>query len=441
MDFLPSISHHPRRHIITRRQILFTGVITCFGSLLFLIPDFPFSPGFCLVSMISCIFHIFLFFIYKQLDSFSLNFANTFNFVMLGMAIHYSGGILSPFNLIFICVLVASAGFGAHYKLAIASSIVVYLTVAVTEFSGIFPPIDITPQDLYGNLPSTLLVVISTIGFIFTAGMIYTVTIHNFRLKLEQENNVKQSMLNQLSKLEAQSQIGHLVNKIVHDIRGPLGAISGFIQILKNENPLGQESKEDCTVIQDEIKRISNLLGQLTSFTRPGPLQRENLSPIGIIDVVLSIVSFLPGARKIVIRKKLSGIAHHKIMASKEELQQAYFNILKNSIEALRSSKKKPLLILIYGYQKDATLSIVIEDNGPGFPPDKLTEIFTGTYYSLKKEGVGVGLLIAKEILEAHGGTIEVQSEIGKGTKITTHLPLNTSHLKDNKSDILIRSS
>jgi signal transduction histidine kinase len=230
-------------------------------------------------------------------------------------------------------------------------------------------------------------------------------------------------MIRQLSRARTPSQIGLLVNKIAHDLRGPLGAISGFIKILQSENQLSSESHEDCDVMVGEIKRISRLIDRLMEYTQPGPTSSQILSPIEVVETVLSVFSFYPGAREVVIDRRFPKQNDLRIYAHKEELQQAYFNILKNGIEAISLNTGLRRMEIVIQRSGDH-VQIGIHDNGPGIPHDLLGKLGIDIV-STKPDGAGAGLIIVNEILGAHGGNLKIENRPEGGVSVTTTLPLH----------------
>ncbi|MCB4757025.1 MAG: GHKL domain-containing protein [Elusimicrobia bacterium] len=416
---------------VPRGMILFLSILSLFISQLYRFTELPFPKEFFHTIFVGGLFHLFLFMFFRRLylihpQVFAL--ASVFNLILLGFAVHYSGGVQSPFIFVFFIILISDATFGIEFHLDLIIAILVYLGVIGAEAIGLINPIALSPKDIYANLTTTLWIVFATTGFMVATAKTYWVLMRNMRNKLDMEHESKKHILAQLMKLEAPSQIGHLANKIVHDIRGPLGAISGFVKILQAENKLTPESQEDCAVMSAEIKRITNLVDRLIKYVRPGQLTKDVLCPVDLVETVLLVMSFYPGARRIEFIRDFPAKESLRLYADKEELQQVIFNIFKNSIEALDGLDNSPFIrIKIHGSVPH--VFIVIQDNGRGIPKGLLSRLHREVI-STKKEGAGVGLVIAREILESYQGQIEIQSEENKGTVVTIRLPLYLEKLE-----------
>ncbi|MBI4052041.1 MAG: HAMP domain-containing histidine kinase [Elusimicrobia bacterium] len=410
---------------LSRYHTLFIAILSSFGAFCYFIPGFPFHRNFHIIALVSAAFHLFLFLFFKNLSQIMpwiLSLMSTLNILLMGFVLHYSGGITSPFTFVFICILIAEAAYGIEYPTGLITALGVYLAVILAEFLGVLRPYDLTARQIYQSIPATLLVVASTLVFFVLAGFFYKIIMRNMRKKLQTDQEEKEIILNKLFRLEASSQIGLLVNKIVHDIRGPLGATKGFIKMLQTEEKISPVAKQDCRVMIQELDRISGLLNHMTAYSKPCQTSMEILDPAKILDTILSIISFYPETKNICFIKRFSSRDGHGIRGNKEQMHQAYFNILKNSIEGMDPSKKSPSIEL--EIDADArNMTIQIRDNGRGIPKALLKKL-TREPISTKKEGTGIGLLLVKEILEAHRGEINITSQEGMGTTIRTQIPL-----------------
>lgn len=397
-------------------------MLTGFAALLIFLPKYPFSINYCWVALSSCAMHLLMFLFFRWVTPRVFNIVNIVNFFLLGLSIHFTGGILSPFNMIFPCILVAGSEFGAKYPSVVIAPILCYLVVVFCEYFGFLTPLPVTPSSVYDSTATFSLVVAASVCFMATSGGIYKLTVKALRERLEQENNLKASMMKRLAQLEAPSQIGLLVQKIVHDVRGPLGAISGFVKLMQVNPQTSQASREDCAMMLRELERLSNLMNRMIRYTKPGQEGKSLICPVDLLETVLSVLSFYPGARSISVERNFIDPDTFFIHGNKEELQQVYFNIFKNSFEALeKSNGEKKVAVRMAA--KNSNIAIDIVDNGPGMDRSMAGKQI-GEVISTKADGAGVGLLIVQEILSGHGGSLRIESERGKGTTIRTWLPL-----------------
>lgn len=439
MAFVPSMklfgnkvkqaSSHPST---ARDQMLSTSVLTFFLFLLYSFTNHPFHERFQTIVLISSVFHFALYLTFEKTAVAHRSFVlvSIFSTVLLGFAVHYSGGIISPFILSFFCIVISDISNKVHRPIGLITSIIVYTAVVAGEYFGVLNVVDISTSSIYSNGVVTLAIVTGTGVLLLVTGQSYKIIMNSLYKAIDKEQEQKQAVLKKLIQLEAPSQIGLLVNKIVHDIRGPLGAISGFIKIIQNDSGLTAVSRYDCKLMLEELERIRELMNRMIKYVRPTESVRSPICPIDLFNTALAVVSFYPGAKRIEFERDFPKTEKFLIHANKEELQQVVFNILKNSSEAMELVDHPRIRIHIYA--KGDTLYIAIQDNGKGMP-QPLSSRISYERISTKTEGAGVGLIIAREILEAHNGGIEFQSEEGKGTIALIRLPLYEQQLEMSK--------
>lgn len=230
-------------------------------------------------------------------------------------------------------------------------------------------------------------------------------------------------MENRIQVAERLSSLGHLAAGVAHEIRNPLNAIAMGIQRLKREFLPGEERIKGeyiqfTELILKEIHRMNEIIEQFLSLSRPFQL---NLKVSSLQDLLKNLVAlFREEASTHGI--DLQADLHPELPLVKideERLTQALINIMKNGMEAME--KGGTLRIEAHPY-KDR-IELILSDTGSGIPADQMEKIFN-YYYTTKEKGVGLGLSIAHRIIEAHGGQLKLESQVGKGTKITISLPI-----------------
>lgn len=412
----------------TRPQMLLTSAISFSALALPQIPRYPFHPGFVWCAAASGVVHLLLFFFFKKifpLLPLTLTALSVWNFLLLGFVTHFSGGITSPFLFLFVAIPVSEAAYGIDYPISTVLSIGVFISLICFEFFGFLPTHPISSIQIFQSGYFTLFTTTVIGVFILFTGISIKQITRNLRNEIELENAKKQELTKQLMTLEAPSQIGLVVNKIVHDVRGPLGAIGGFIRLLKDDQGLDEESRIDCEVMLTELKRITGLVDCMINYTRPGESAKEFLSLRDVLRNILAVISFYPGANHIRFQERIL-TDNLLVYGNKAELQQVYFNLIKNAIEAL-AGREKMGEICVDIRQFEKFIQTTIEDNGPGMPADVCEAINKSTRFtraaSTKKEGAGLGLVIVKEIVDAYGGTVVVESQPAQWTRVVTRLP------------------
>jgi len=424
LGFLKKFNAELTDPAITRGQLLFTSAVCFFVSYLQNFHLVPFDDGFYVTAFVSGVFHFILFLFFGRIvpaARLTLSVMSLANMVMLGFAVHYTGGVVSPFVFIFFSIIISEAAYGIEYPVAPIAALLVYGVVIGGEYWGVFQRIPISAQSIYATPTSALAIVVVTGTFMFITNHIHKMILNNLRARLEKQHAEREIMLRQLSQLEAPSQVGLLVNKIVHDINGPLGAVSGFISLFQKEKNLSPRAQEDCSLMLEEINRVSTLAQRLLKYTRPSRSEKQPVSLVDLLETVLAVLTFHPLARGVTFIKTFPDSESLLVQAKKDELQQVYFNLLKNSLEAMQNAPG-PRVIRLEMKVVGKNLELAIRDNGPGIPLE-ISEKLSREMMSTKKEGSGVGLVIVREILEAHGGGLEIKAG-GEGAWIVTRLPL-----------------
>lgn len=215
---------------------------------------------------------------------------------------------------------------------------------------------------------------------------------------------------------EKLSVIGELSAGIAHEIRNPLTAIKGFLQLLKMEKMFA--NNKYLEIMESEIKRIELITSEFMVLSSPKVKNYVKSNVCQLADDVIFLVDTQAFKKRIQISSQHLNNPLH-IFCEEYQIKQVFLNILKNGIDAMDRAGE----IVIRSWSKQSKAFIEITDHGKGIPKellDKLGEPF----YTTKEKGNGLGLMISYKIIKEHGGIIRVNSEIGKGTVFTIELPL-----------------
>jgi PAS domain S-box-containing protein len=210
--------------------------------------------------------------------------------------------------------------------------------------------------------------------------------------------------------------LGELSASIIHDIGNPLAGISNLIEILKNNNDRETE-KEVLDVLDKEVMDLNNLVINFLEFSRSSTKEKE---PTNIKQLVSGIINLL---KPEIIDKKINIVKKYEknplmVKIDRRAIKQAFINILKNSIQAVSENGKIDIEIK----EEKENVLISIRDNGVGIEKEKIEKIFY-PFYTTKKEGTGLGLFIAYQLIKENEGQINVKSELGIGTEFLIYLP------------------
>ncbi|WP_209125430.1 PAS domain-containing sensor histidine kinase [Alkalihalobacillus sp. BA299] len=215
----------------------------------------------------------------------------------------------------------------------------------------------------------------------------------------------------QLIQSEKLSVVGELSAGIAHEIRNPLTAIKGFLQIMKME----QDNKY-FEIMESEINRIEFITNEFMVLSRPRTETRKKMKLCTVMEDVLFLVDTEAFKKRITIKQNIDEDVF--IEGEEYQIKQVFLNIIKNAIESM----SKEGVIHIDVTQQDEKVFIKISDQGCGIPPEKLTYLGK-PFYTTKQKGNGLGLMICYKIIKKHCGSISVESKLNEGTTFTIELP------------------
>lgn len=210
------------------------------------------------------------------------------------------------------------------------------------------------------------------------------------------------------------SVLGELAAGIAHEIRNPLTAIKGFIQLLKSDTSTNQQYLQ---IVLAEIERINFITNELLVLAKPQALRCHHHALSPLVQAVIQLLC--PQANL----KNIRLAAHFPdrspvIIGDEYQIKQVLINIIKNGMESMPSGG----LLTIEVTQSQSAVNIYIRDQGEGIPMElipRLGELF----FSTKEAGTGLGLMVSSKIIRDHNGTIEITSTIGAGTTVLISLP------------------
>ena len=240
------------------------------------------------------------------------------------------------------------------------------------------------------------------------------------RLRAEREMLLSDKML----------ALGRLAASVAHEVRNPLGAIDIQLQLLQEELRHGapERAQERLHTARAELRRLDSIVRNFLRFSRPPALHLAPVEPGDLLRRLRDLVE--PEAREQGIALQLDCEADAGVCDADENLlSQAFLNVLINSFQAIHvvgaSAKTAALVdIRLRRDPADAFAVVEISDTGCGIPPGDLERVFE-YYYTTKDTGTGLGLSIAQRIIDQHGGSLEVQSQLGTGTTVAIRLPLS----------------
>ncbi|MBZ8141615.1 two-component system sensor histidine kinase AtoS [Rubrivivax gelatinosus] len=219
----------------------------------------------------------------------------------------------------------------------------------------------------------------------------------------------------QVMRADRLAALGELTAGIAHEIRNPLTSIRGFLQYLQDCEAI-EEWRHYGPLIIREVDSLNHIVGELLAFGRPRPPQIDSID----IGELVRETAFLARGRSeaqvtVTLEPGLPGIE-----GDREALKQAILNLLINAIQALPQGGHVEIAVAAV----DAGLvSIAVHDDGVGIAPENLAKVFD-PFFSTKASGTGLGLAMVHRIVDAHAGTISIDSRIGEGSTVEIRLPI-----------------
>ncbi len=230
----------------------------------------------------------------------------------------------------------------------------------------------------------------------------------------------------QIQKLDA---LTRLAGGIAHEIGNPLNSIGIYLKLLERElesaDPLlSKKCGEYLGVIQAETRRLDRMVRDFLKATRrkAGVFKSEDVNQI----LEASVALMMPEMKEASVRVEVKlGKNLPPFLMDGEKMKQVFINLIKNAIQSMARGGR----LQISSEIRDKICSLTFRDHGIGIPEEHLPHIFDA-YYTTKKEGAGLGLMIVSGIIQEHGGKIEVKSRAGKGTVFKIYLPMHREKLQ-----------
>ena len=225
--------------------------------------------------------------------------------------------------------------------------------------------------------------------------------------------------------------LGKLSASVVHEINNPIAGILNLILLIKRfyteENITHKEIdriNHYLTLMETETRRVSRIASNLLSFSRQAKMELTPLDLNRLVEKTLMVNANLLKIHNIKVEKRLDPDIP-RIIGSEDQLQQVFMNIISNAAEAMEGVENAVLTLETRPASDASAVVLVLRDTGAGIPERNLPRLFEPFFTTKKKgKGVGLGLSVAYGIIQEHGGTMHVDSEVGQGTAFTVELPL-----------------
>ncbi len=221
-------------------------------------------------------------------------------------------------------------------------------------------------------------------------------------------------------KLEA---VTSLAAGVAHEIGNPLNSLNIHLQVVerkirKQVDPgLAGELLDSLGIARGEIRRLDSIVEKFLNAVRPVRPNPETTDLNELVEEAMHFIAPEAADRRIAVTLDLAeGLP--LLQVDRDQMKQVFYNLVRNSCQAMGSDGE----LSVRTGCDDESVSVTFADNGPGVPADRVSRVFE-PYYTTKKTGSGLGLLIVHRIVRDHGGEVEFRSREGVGTEVTVHLP------------------
>lgn len=217
---------------------------------------------------------------------------------------------------------------------------------------------------------------------------------------------------------ERHATLGRLAAGLAHEIRNPLGSISGSVQLVREAPTMGEEDRALLEVVLSEVDRLNELVSSMLDVGRPVVAERSVVDVGALFSDVVAVASTDTTLRR---AHLILDLRDSPLMADVDgdQIRQVVWNLLKNAVQASPEGEE----VRIEAGFEDETLVFSIADAGPGIAEDKRARLFD-MFYSERSQGIGIGLALVQQLVQAHGGTIGVFSSAAGGALFEVRIPL-----------------
>jgi signal transduction histidine kinase len=235
--------------------------------------------------------------------------------------------------------------------------------------------------------------------------------------KVEERTRKLQEAQNQLLKTERLVVTGQLAAMVGHDLRNPLTSITGCTYYLEKnlDKNTCEKMREMLSLINKNIAYSNKIINDLIDYSREIVLELKDSTPKSIMNEVLSAVKIPENTRLVNLTKN-----HPKMQIDLQNVKRAFINMITNAVDAMPDGGT----ITVESKKEKSSVVFKVSDTGTGIPKEVMNNLWS-PLFTTKAKGMGFGLPICKRIVEAHGGSIRVESAVGKGATFIITLPIN----------------
>jgi signal transduction histidine kinase len=252
-----------------------------------------------------------------------------------------------------------------------------------------------------------------------SGGLIGAALFWNKSLSHQVESKTKELVESQerLVHSERFAAVGEAAAYVSHEIKNPLMVIGGMAHQVERKLSQDPGAQEKLQIIQREVKRLENFLGELRDFLRPAPASKREMDLNRIIRDVQGLMVEAAREKGVTLEDRLEPRLP-KVAADPDQMEQVLLNLIKNALEATEANGR----VVVSSGSRDEQVWFAVQDSGKGMPSEVLEKIFH-PFFTTKDKGTGLGLAVIHKIITDHHGTITVDTAAGEGSTFTVRLP------------------
>jgi len=226
-----------------------------------------------------------------------------------------------------------------------------------------------------------------------------------------------------LARADQMAAVGHMAANVAHQVGTPLNLISGYVQLIREEEGVDSRVTRRLEIVQEQISKVTSIVRTMLDHARR-PIPKEQTDIAELLRRVSDVARPKLDAQGVRLELNVAGVP--LVMADPVQLELALLNLVTNSLDAMPSGGVTTMTV---APTDEGNVRVQVADTGIGIPPDLLPRIFE-PWVTTKEagRGTGLGLSITREVVAGHGGTITVKSEVGAGSVFTIELPAAPVH-------------
>jgi len=401
--------------LIIVTSLLVSAVIIQFSTSTFL----PLNPFYYLILTFYLFsFVYFLLYLWNKSYALQVYFQILVDVLLITALVYISGGLKGSFYFLYIFDIIAASiilSSRASFLTAALSAIFFGLLVEGMYFRII--PFFNNEQQIELSLGVVTNNIVISWGVFFLVALLMNFLNRNLK-KTKEQLRQAQKELEIKNRLAI---IGEVSAQLAHEIRNPLTAIAGSVQLLNDELALNEEQKELMNIVIRESKRVSESIEQFLNVTPKGEAEYSDIDLSALAKETITLLEKsgeLNGMHRITGNFRSNKV---KYWGQADHFKQIFWNLIKNSIKAM---PRGGTLAIEFNQKNNNLLQLKFADTGRGMTEEEKGRVFE-PFYSGFKNGVGVGMSVVRRIIENYQGNIQIFSKPEKGTEIVITLPLN----------------